>query len=343
MQIGEVIRKYRKDKNMTQEEMANRLGVTAPAVNKWENGNSMPDIMLLAPIARLLDITLDELLSFRETLTDDEIKVMIREADEKFKTESFDEVFQWAKKTMEQYPNCEHLILWMAVMLDAGRITREVSDPEKYDDYLCDCYTRVLNSTDETTKTTAADALFSFYMRKEQYEKAEEYLNYYSLQNPDRKRKQAEIYSKTGRIQEAYKEYEEILFRGYTMLSMVFHHLYMLELEDHNMEKAHYYADKQADLARLFEYGEYYEVSCKLELAVLEKDTDAAIEIMKKMLNNMEDSILFYKSTLYSHLTFSELNKDFLDNLRNSLLENFRSGEDYDFLREDERFLELIK
>ena len=59
MQIGEVIRKYRKQKNMTQEEMANRLGVTAPAVNKWENGNSLPDITLLAPIARLLDITLD--------------------------------------------------------------------------------------------------------------------------------------------------------------------------------------------------------------------------------------------------------------------------------------------
>lgn len=40
MQIDEVIRKYRKNKNMTQEEMANRLGVTAPAVNKWENGVS---------------------------------------------------------------------------------------------------------------------------------------------------------------------------------------------------------------------------------------------------------------------------------------------------------------
>lgn len=40
MRLGEVIRKYRKEKNMTQEEMANRLGVTAPAVNKWENGVS---------------------------------------------------------------------------------------------------------------------------------------------------------------------------------------------------------------------------------------------------------------------------------------------------------------
>lgn len=56
MDIGVVIKKYRKEAGMTQEEMANRLGVTTPAVNKWENSNSKPDIELLAPIARLLDI-----------------------------------------------------------------------------------------------------------------------------------------------------------------------------------------------------------------------------------------------------------------------------------------------
>lgn len=38
MNIAEVIRKYRKKAGLTQEEMANRLGVTTPAVNKWENG-----------------------------------------------------------------------------------------------------------------------------------------------------------------------------------------------------------------------------------------------------------------------------------------------------------------
>ena len=81
MQLGQVIRKYRKNKNMTQEEMGGRLGVTAPAVNKWENGASMPDITLLAPIARLLGITTDILLSFREELTAEEIKELVYEAD----------------------------------------------------------------------------------------------------------------------------------------------------------------------------------------------------------------------------------------------------------------------
>lgn len=45
MQIGEVIRENRKRKKLIEEEMAKRLGVSAPAVNKWENGNSQPDIM----------------------------------------------------------------------------------------------------------------------------------------------------------------------------------------------------------------------------------------------------------------------------------------------------------
>ncbi len=40
MMIGQIIRKYRKIKGLTQQEMAQRLGVSTPAVNKWENGVS---------------------------------------------------------------------------------------------------------------------------------------------------------------------------------------------------------------------------------------------------------------------------------------------------------------
>lgn len=40
MELGKVIRTFRKEKQLTQEEMARRLGVTPPAVNKWENGVS---------------------------------------------------------------------------------------------------------------------------------------------------------------------------------------------------------------------------------------------------------------------------------------------------------------
>ena len=49
---------------MTQEDVAVSLGVSTPAVNKWERGVTMPDIALLSPMARLFHITTDQLLSF---------------------------------------------------------------------------------------------------------------------------------------------------------------------------------------------------------------------------------------------------------------------------------------
>lgn len=343
MNIGEVIRENRKNKNMTQEEMAGRLGVTAPAVNKWENGNSMPDIMLLAPIARLLDITLDTLLSFREVLTEDEVKAFIEEADERLKNEPYEEVFTWAKRLLETYPNCEPLILQLAVVLDAQRIIKEIPDCEKYDAYIYECYRRILQSEDENMRRRAADTLFGFYVRKEQYEKAEEVLAYLSEQNPERKRKQAQLYSEMGRVQEAYKSYEELLFSGYQMMSAVFHGMYMLALRDKNMEKAYMFTDKQMQLARLFEMGQYYEVSCKLELAGMERDVEATIDIMEKMLTSLPDIASFSGAALYEHMTFQETREDFIKGVRDNLLACFSDEETFGYLKEDKRYQELVR
>lgn len=279
MSLGKVIRKYRKNRNLTQEEMAGRLGVTASAVNKWENENSYPDITLLAPIARLLNISLDTLLSFRKDLTTEEINEIVCEADSKLKEESYDEAFLWAKKKLEQYPNCEELILNIAIIFDAQRIVQEVSNKAEYDDYLCSLYVRVLDSDDETIRIRAADSLVGFYMRKKQYDKAEKYLEYFSIQNPERKRKQAQIYAETGRVKEAYKAYEELLFSDYQRVSMELHGMYMLALQDNDRKRAHRLVDKQKELARCFEMGKYYEISSGLELATLEKDTESVVTI----------------------------------------------------------------
>ena len=61
--IGNRISQSRKEKGITQEEMAERLGVTPQAVSKWENDISYPDILLLPKIAEILDVSVDVLLS----------------------------------------------------------------------------------------------------------------------------------------------------------------------------------------------------------------------------------------------------------------------------------------
>lgn len=341
MSIGKIIRKYRKEKNMTQEEMASRLGVTAPAVNKWENENSLPDIMLLAPIARLLGISLDTLLSFRGELTQEEINAIIYEMDERLKAAPYEECFQWVKEKLEQYPNCEGLMLSAAVVLNAQLMLQELPTAKGYEDYILSLYERVLRSGDEALRIRAADSLFAFYMRRKQYDRAETYLEYFSSQNPDKKIKQAEIYSGTGRMQEAYKAYEELLFEAYGRISMSLNGMYSLAVRDNDMERAHRLVEKQQEMAACFEMGRYHEVSGGLELATMEKDADAVIRIMQDMLEALPQICSFRDSFLYEHMSFKEPRAEFVTEIRENLRQCFHDEETFGFLKGDERWVEL--
>lgn len=61
--IGKFIAELRKEKNLTQEQLAEKLGITNRAISKWENGRGMPDLSLMKPLCNELDITINELLS----------------------------------------------------------------------------------------------------------------------------------------------------------------------------------------------------------------------------------------------------------------------------------------
>lgn len=64
LKIGENIKAKRRERDLTQEELANMLGVSKAAVSKWENSESYPDITLLPQIAQLFHITMDELFDY---------------------------------------------------------------------------------------------------------------------------------------------------------------------------------------------------------------------------------------------------------------------------------------
>lgn len=62
MNLGKTILELRKKKNVTQEDLAAELGVTAAAVSKWENGYTLPDVLMLCALADYFQVTTDELL-----------------------------------------------------------------------------------------------------------------------------------------------------------------------------------------------------------------------------------------------------------------------------------------
>ena len=61
--IGKFIAKCRKDKKMTQSELAEKLGVTDRSIGNWENGRNMPDLSLFKPLCDELGITINDLMS----------------------------------------------------------------------------------------------------------------------------------------------------------------------------------------------------------------------------------------------------------------------------------------
>ena len=70
--IGQFIHEQRKAHGMTQQALADQLGVTNKAVSKWEKGHSMPDVALFEPLCRELEISIPELLSGRRIDAEDQ-------------------------------------------------------------------------------------------------------------------------------------------------------------------------------------------------------------------------------------------------------------------------------
>ena len=320
MTMGDTIRKYRKQLGLTQEEMARRLGVTTPAVNKWENNNTLPDVALLAPLARLLGITTDELLSFQAELTEEEIQQFVLQIQNALKEESYHDVFLMVKRKLEAYPRCDQLIWQAAALLDAHRSMHGLPDEEPYDSTIRDWYERCLASEQEQIRMQAADSLFYAAFRREDYEKALQYMQTFPPTHPERKRREALVYSKTGRREEAYRMHEELLFSTYQQLQATLTDLRLLYMEDDNHAMAHRLDSVFSLAASAFDMGQYHEVCSSLDVAAWEKDVAGTERCMRKLLSSLDTITDFTRSELYQHMTFRAIEPAFSDSLRNDLL-----------------------
>ena len=99
----------RKERKITQENLANYLGVTKAAVSKWELNQSYPDITLLPIIASYFDISIDELLGYEPFMKDDEVKELYSKLIKEFSTEEFDIVYEKCIQYEKKYYTCYFL------------------------------------------------------------------------------------------------------------------------------------------------------------------------------------------------------------------------------------------
>ena len=70
MSFGKVLRELRKNANMTQEQLAQKLAISPQAISRWETDFAMPDISLIVPIAEIFEVSTDVLLGHEEKAFD---------------------------------------------------------------------------------------------------------------------------------------------------------------------------------------------------------------------------------------------------------------------------------
>ncbi|MFQ9860050.1 MAG: helix-turn-helix domain-containing protein [Evtepia gabavorous] len=176
MEIGSVIREKRTAQGLTQEQVATALGVSAPAVSKWERGESFPEITLLPALARLLGTDLNGLLSFQQEMGREEIAAFLGRLVQAAE-EGPQAAFALARAQVGQFPRCDSLALNVALTLE-GVLTmagREGSAEER--EWIQALYRQAAESRDQAVACQAQAMLFGRAMEEGDFAQAEALLD----------------------------------------------------------------------------------------------------------------------------------------------------------------------
>lgn len=139
------------------------LGVSAPAVHKWEKGTTYPDITTLPALARVLHTDLNTLLSFQEDLTAEEIARFTNDLDKIIREEGYEAAFQRGMDEIHQYPNCEALIYPVIFYLDGTRFLHGVPNPDDYTQRLMPFYETMSHSQTPEIRDAALTMCIAYH------------------------------------------------------------------------------------------------------------------------------------------------------------------------------------
>lgn len=213
MEIGRQIQRRRKEKDLTQEQVAAALGVTSAAVSKWETGAAMPDVAMLCPLARLLGTTVDGLLDFRPALELEEINRLLEERRKLFEQGRLEEAAASCEALLREYPDDLQLkcataglyIMYMPADSDTERIERQIGRAVS----LLEDSRR---STDPSLAANARSMLVSLYTMREELDRALEILEEEPAVQLNVRTVRANILLRKGELEEAEKLYQTELW-----------------------------------------------------------------------------------------------------------------------------------
>ena len=118
LHIGRNIRRLRRERNLTQEEVAAHLGISFQAISKWERGDGYPDITLLPALARYFGASVDELLGMNELAQEERYADLNRQWEENRLAGRHEENVRLMRGALKEFPNDALLLVQLSSSLE---------------------------------------------------------------------------------------------------------------------------------------------------------------------------------------------------------------------------------
>jgi len=305
MDMTTVLREKRKALGLTQEQVANALGISAPAVNKWERGATCPDILLLPALARLLKTDPNALLGFREGLSKQEITEILSGIAESARAGDVAQSFAAAEEQLKEYPYCMELLQSAATILNGALLMSSLSAGEKapYRQRVTAMYERVAQSGDTALADRANYLLASAMIQEERYTEAQALLD--SLPDwsaLDKRGMQADVLDRQGETAKAAELLERKLTQSLPDQQTTLCRLIRLYVREGDDAGAQALADCARKECEAFGMGEYWAHIAPLEIAAARQDAAGTIEALRAILHAAAEPWSNPFSPLFRHL-----------------------------------------
>ncbi len=126
--IGENIKRLRKTKNITQEQLAEAMNVSIAAVSKWERSETYPDITVLSPLAYYFSVSIDELMGYDESKIDQEIDELLIRYHELYQPATWNDAGKLIRDAYKKYPNDYRIMHWYMWHIAGGSADNDIQN-----------------------------------------------------------------------------------------------------------------------------------------------------------------------------------------------------------------------
>lgn len=340
MHIDQVIRERRLALGLTQEELANKIGVSAPAVSKWEKRVSYPDITLLPALARILGTDVNTLLTFSVTMDPEESRHLYEKLMTTAKDAGWQAAVDLAEAQIAHYPSVTMMHLMNAAFLQTLKDQiPETAWPAVYQQIVA-IYQTAEKSTDLPQAQAAAQSLFYLYLKEKDFDDAENQLKMLPTEVVAYNAMKPKLQLQRGQLKEAYISGEKLLSTGLSAVSLVLNVLTKVGIADHQLETAKRYADMSQKIDNLIPITNPFTFESQLKIAEASDDPGQAVTILKELLANIIDQP---QPAILQHLTLVKPKKTTAPaEARRQLLQIFTADPEMAFLKKSPSFQQLL-